>query len=68
MAWFRTDMSHVMRKPAFCIFKNKDADQLNGNYAADRRSAPLLLLHSKIPLLPKSEISSFLLSFVAVQL
>ena len=26
-----------MRKPAFCICKNKDADQLRGNHAADQR-------------------------------
>ena len=25
------DMSHVSRKPAFCICENKDADQLRGN-------------------------------------
>ena len=28
-------MSHVMRKTAFCICENKDADQLCGNQAAD---------------------------------
>ena len=26
-----------MRKPAFCICKNKDADQLRGNREADQR-------------------------------
>ena len=26
-----------MRKPDFCIFKNKGADQLRGNHAADQR-------------------------------
>ena len=26
-----------MRKPAFCICKNKDADQLRGNPIADQR-------------------------------
>ena len=36
-------MSRVVRKPAFCICENKDADQLRG---------------STIPLLPKSEISN----------
>ena len=30
-------VSRVMRKPAFCIFKNKDADQLRSNCAADQR-------------------------------
>ena len=27
----------VMRKPAFCICENKDADQLLGNREADQR-------------------------------
>ena len=30
-------MSLVMRKPAFCICENKDADQLRGNCEADQR-------------------------------
>ena len=30
-------MSLVMRKPVFCICKNKDADQLRGNREADQR-------------------------------
>ena len=30
-------MSHVMRKPDFCICENKDADQLCGNRTADQR-------------------------------
>ena len=30
-------MSLVMRKPAFCTCKNKDADQLRGNREADQR-------------------------------
>ena len=50
-------MSRVVRKPDFCICKNKDADQLRGNCEADQR----LCFHyteSTIPLLPKSEISS----------
>ena len=29
--------SRVMRKPAFCICENKDADQLRGNREADQR-------------------------------
>ena len=55
-----------MRKPAFCICHNKDADQLRGNREADQR----LCFHytdSTVPLLPKSEISCLLLSSVAVQ-
>ena len=58
-------MSHVLRKPAFCICKNKDADQLRGNREADQR----LCFHytdSTSPLLPKSEISSVQPSCVAV--
>ena len=27
----------VMRKPGFCIFENKDADQLRGDREADQR-------------------------------
>ena len=30
-------MSRVVRKPAFCICENKDADQLRGNREADQR-------------------------------
>ena len=30
-------MSHVMRKPTFCICENKDADQLRGYRKADLR-------------------------------
>ena len=50
-------MSRIIRKPAFCICENKDADQLRGNREADQR----LCFHhtdSAIPLLSKSEISS----------
>ena len=55
-----------MRKPAFCICENKDADQLRGNREADQ---PLCFryMDSTIPLLPKSEISSLQPSSVAVQ-
>ena len=48
--------SLVMRKPAFCICENKDADQLRGNCEADQRHC-FHLTDSTIPLLPKSEIS-----------
>ena len=50
-------MSLVMRKPAFCICENKDADQLRGNREADQRLC-FRYITSTIPLLPKSEISS----------
>ena len=46
-----------MRKQAFCICENKDADQLRG----DHEAAQLLCfryIDSAIPLLPISEISS----------
>ena len=50
-------MSLVVRKPAFCICENKDADQLRGNREADQR---LCFRHtdSTNPLLSKLEISS----------
>ena len=55
-----------MRKPAFCICENKDADQLHGNREADQRLC-FRYTDSTIPLLPKSEISSLYPSSVAVQ-
>ena len=59
-------MNRVVRKAAFCICENKDADQLRGNREADQR----LCFHytdSTIPLLSKYEISSLWPSSVAVQ-
>ena len=50
-------MSLVMRKPAFCICENKDADQLRGNREADQHLC-FRYMDSTIPLLPKSEIPS----------
>ena len=50
-------MSRAMRKPAFCICKNKDADQLRGNREADQRLC-FRYIDSTIPLLPKSKILS----------
>ena len=47
-------MSRVVRKPAFCICENKDADQLR---EADQRLC-FRYIDSAIPLLSKSEISS----------
>ena len=55
-----------MRKPAFCICENKDADQLRGNREADQRLC-FRYTDSTLPLLPKSEISSIQPSSVAVQ-
>ena len=51
-------MSHVVRKPFFCICVNKDADQLRGNHEADQRLC-FRYTDSTIPLLSKSKISSF---------
>ena len=56
-----------MRKPAFCICENKDADQLRGNREADQRLC-FRYIASTIPLLPKYKISSFWISSVDVQL
>ena len=55
-----------MRKPTFCICKNKDADQLRGNRKADQRLC-FSYIDSTLPLLSKSEISSFYQSSVTVQ-
>ena len=49
-----------MRKPAFCICENKDADQLRGNRC-------FRYTDSTNPILHKSEISSLQLSSVAAQ-
>ena len=46
-------MSQVVRKPAFCICENKDADQLRGNREADQRLC-YRNTGSAIPLLSKS--------------
>ena len=50
-------MSRVVRKPAFGLCENKDADQLQGNREADQRLC-FRYMDSTIPLLLKSEISS----------
>ena len=59
-------LSRVMKKPMFCIYENKGADQLRGNREADQRLC-FCYIDSKIPLLSKSEISSLWPSSVAVQ-
>ena len=51
-------ISLVMRKPAFCICENKDADQLRGNREPDQRLC-FRYIDTTIPLLSKSEISGF---------
>ena len=55
-----------MRKPVFCICENKDADQLRGNREADQRLC-FRYSDNTIPLLSKSEISSFYQSSVVLQ-
>ena len=52
------DMSRPMGKPTICIGENKDADQLRGNREADQCLC-FRYSDSTIPLLIKSEISSF---------
>ena len=53
-----------MRKPAFCICENKDADQLRGNREADQHLC-FRYTDSTIHLLSKSKISSLQPSSVA---
>ena len=55
-----------MRKPAFCVCKNKGADQLCCNHTVDQRIC-FHYIDSTIPLLPKSKISSLYPSSVNVQ-
>ena len=55
-----------MRKPAFCIWEDKDADQLRGDREADQRLC-FRYTDSTIPLLTKCEISSFLPPCVIAQ-
>ena len=55
-----------MRKPAFCICENKDADQLRVIREGDQRLC-FRYTDCQIPLLPKSEILSLQPSSVAVQ-
>ena len=51
-------LSFVVRKPAFCIYENEDADELCGDREADQRLF-FRYMDSTIPLLTKCEISSF---------
>ena len=55
-----------MRKPAFCICENEDADQLRDNREADQRLC-FRYKDSTIPLLPKYEISILQSFSVVVQ-
>ena len=60
------NMSRIVRKPDFCLGENKGADQLRGNREADQRLC-FRYSDSTIPLLLKSEISSFYLFSELVQ-
>ena len=53
-----TELSRVVRKRDYCPGENKGADQLRGNREADQRLC-FRYTDSTIPLLLKSEISSF---------
>ena len=53
----KNKVSHVVRKPDFCICENKDADQLRGYREADQRLC-FRYIDSTIPLLSKFKISS----------
>ena len=55
-----------MKKPAFCICENKDADQLRSDCAADQRLC-FHYMDSTVPLLSKFEISSLNPSSVGLQ-
>ena len=59
-------MSRLMGKPTICICENKDADQLRSNCEADQRLC-FRYTDSTLPLLFKSEISSFQPASVTVQ-
>ena len=51
-----------MRKPAFCLCENKDADQLRSNYAADQRLVfAIRIAQSLYYLNPKFQASNHLL-------
>ena len=52
-------MSCVMRKPAFCICENTDADQLRDNRATDQRFC-FRYIDCTIPLLAQAEVSSLI--------
>ena len=60
-------MSRHMGKPTICMCENKDADQLRSNCEADQHLC-FRYSNSTLPLLLKSEISSFWLFSLSVQL
>ena len=60
-------LSRLMGKPTICIGENKDADQLRGNRQAHDQRLYFRYSDSKIRPVLKSEISSFYLFSVLVQ-
>ena len=60
------NLSRIVRKRDYCLCENKGADQLRGNREADQRLC-FRYSDSTIPLLLKSEISSFYLFSELVQ-
>ena len=62
----KAHMSCIVRKPDFCLCENKGADQLRGSREADQRLC-FRYTDSTLPLLFKSEISSFQPTSVTVQ-
>ena len=63
---FKIEMSHVVRKPTFCICKSKDTGQLRCNHEANQLLC-FRYLDNTILLHPKYKISSRQQSPVAVQ-
>ena len=55
-----------MRKPAFCICENKDADQLRSNHEADQCLCFRLIVQSLYFLNPKFQASSHLLQLYSL--
>ena len=55
---FQGQLSHIVRKPDFCLCENKGAHQLRNNCEADQHLC-VRYTDSAISLLLKSEISSF---------
>ena len=58
LIFIKRHMSRLVGKPTICIGENKDADQVRGNREPDQRLC-FRYSDSTIPLLRKSEISSF---------
>ena len=58
LLYYSYELSRLMGKPTICIGENKDADQLCGNCEADQRLC-FRYTDSTLPLLLKSEVSSF---------